>query len=83
MADRQQLPLTGQQHLLVCHEAGRRTEWMATSPPIDSAVALAVPDGASTFASLCASTISARGRCLAASAAKRIISTAPRAKFGA
>ena len=51
--------------------------------PIASAVALAVPDGASIFASLCASTISARGRCFAASAAKRIISTAPSAKFGA
>ena len=42
-----------------------------------------MPDGASFFASLWSSMISARGRCLAASAAKRIISTAPIEKFGA
>ena len=46
-------------------------------------MARAVPDGASFFASLCSSTISARGRYAAASAARRIISTAPIAKFGA
>ena len=62
---------------------GRRTEWIGGSPPIAAAVAFAVPEGASTFVSWWSSTISARGRCAAASAAKRIISTAPRAKFGA
>ena len=62
---------------------GRRTEWIGTSPSIASAVALAVPDGASTFVSWCSSTISARGMCFAASAANRIIRTAPIAKFGA
>ena len=46
-------------------------------------VARAVPDGASRFVSWCSSTISARGRWRAASAANRIISTAPTAKFGA
>ena len=42
-----------------------------------------MPDGASFFASLCSSMISARGMNCAASAEKRIISTAPMAKFGA
>ena len=62
---------------------GSRTEWIGTSPPIASAVAFAVPEGASTFVSWCSSTISARGMCFDASAAKRIMSTAPIAKFGA
>src|SRR5690348_12082673 len=62
---------------------GRRTEWTTVSPPISSAVARAVPDGASFFASLCSSMISARGKNAAASRAKRIISTAPVEKFGA
>ena len=62
---------------------GSRTEWIGGSPPIAAAVAFAVPDGASSFVSWWSSTISARGRCRAASAAKRIISTAPIAKFGA
>ncbi len=62
---------------------GSRTEWIGTSPPIRSAVSFAVPDGASSFAAWCSSTISARSMCAAASAAKRIISTAPIAKFGA
>ena len=63
---------------------GRRTEWMATSPAIRSVVARAVPDGASRFVSACSSsTISARGNDAEASSAKRIISTAPSAKFGA
>ena len=52
-------------------------------PPISSAVAFAVPDGASCFASLWSSTISALRKCAAASRAKRIISTAPIEKFGA
>ena len=62
---------------------GSRTEWMGTSPPILAAVAFAVPDGASSFVSAWSSTISARGSERAASSAKRIISTAPTAKFGA
>src|SRR6266511_4348880 len=62
---------------------GSRTEWIAGSPPSSSAVAFAVPDGASFFASLWSSTISARGINAAASRAKRIIKTAPSAKFGA
>src|SRR5581483_5418665 len=60
-----------------------RTEWIGTSPAIAAAVAFAVPDGASSFVSWWSSTISARSRCRDASAAKRIISTAPIAKFGA
>ena len=44
---------------------------------------LAVPDGASSLRSWCSSMISHSGMCCAASAAKRIISTAPIAKFGA
>ena len=43
----------------------------------------AVPDGASILPSWCSSTISALAMCLEASAAKRIISTALIAKFGA
>ena len=62
---------------------GRRTEWIGTSPPMRAAVALAVPDGASSFVSACSSMISASGNERAASAAKRIIRTAPSAKFGA
>src|SRR5581483_7578713 len=62
---------------------GSRTEWIGTSPAIAAAVAFAVPDGASSFVSWWSSTISARSRCRDASAAKRIISTAPIAKFGA
>src|SRR4051794_22643435 len=62
---------------------GRRTEWIGTSPCIAAAVALAVPDGASSFVAWCSSTISAACRCRDASAANRIISTAPIAKFGA
>ena len=62
---------------------GSRTEWMTGSPPIKPAVARAVPDGASFFASLCSSMISARGKYCAACSAKRIISTAPSEKFGA
>jgi hypothetical protein len=46
-------------------------------------VRAAVPLGASTFWSWWSSMISALAMCLAASAAKRIISTAPIAKFGA
>ena len=48
-----------------------------------SAVAFAVPEGASSLVSACNSTISARGKIVAASSAKRIISAAPTAKFGA
>ena len=48
-----------------------------------SAVAIAVPDGASTFWSWWSSMISAVSKYGAASSAKRIISTAPIAKLGA
>ncbi len=62
---------------------GRRTEWITTPSPMRAAVAFAVPDGASSFVSAWSSTISARGMVFDASSAKRIISTAPSAKFGA
>ncbi len=62
---------------------GRRTEWIGTSPSIRPAVRRAVPEGASSLPSWCSSTISARGMWRDASAAKRIISTAPTAKLGA
>src|SRR4051812_36280505 len=62
---------------------GSRTEWISTSPDIISAVRAAVPDGASSLPSWCSSTISARAITREASAAKRIISTAPMAKLGA
>ena len=66
---------------------GRRTEWIGTSPSISgrisAAVRAAVPLGASSLRSWCSSMISASGCARAASAAKRIISTAPIAKFGA
>ena len=62
---------------------GRRTEWMGTSPSIRAAVRSAVPEGASSLPSWCSSMISALAMCRDASAAKRIISTAPTAKFGA
>ena len=47
------------------------------------AVIIAVPEGASTLASWCSSMTSAVSKNGAASSAKRIISTAPMAKFGA
>ncbi len=47
------------------------------------AVIIAVPDGASALASWCSSMTSAVSKNGAASSAKRIISTAPMAKFGA
>ena len=62
---------------------GRRTEWIGTSPSIISAVRAAVPEGASSLPGWCSSTISARSMIFDASAAKRIISTAPIAKLGA
>src|SRR5215213_8327081 len=62
---------------------GRRTEWIGTSPSISCAVRAAVPEGASSLAGWWYSTISARCMKRDASAAKRIMSTAPRAKFGA
>ena len=46
-------------------------------------VIMAVPDGASALASWCSSITSAVSKNGAASSAKRIISTAPMAKFGA
>src|SRR5581483_2612811 len=48
-----------------------------------SAVRIDVPDGASAFASWCSSMISALSKYGAASSAKRIMRTAPIAKFGA
>ena len=62
---------------------GRRTEWIGTSPSISAAVRAAVPDGASSLAGWWYSMISAPAMSFDASAAKRIISTAPIAKFGA
>src|SRR3954468_14948904 len=62
---------------------GRRTEWIGTSPSISSAVRAAVPDGLSSLAGGWYSMISAPSMCRDASAAKRIISTAPIAKLGA
>src|SRR5581483_6275043 len=62
---------------------GSLTEWIGTSPCMRSAVSLAVPDGASSFAAWCSSTISARSMTRDASSANRIISTAPSAKLGA
>ena len=50
---------------------------------ISCAVRAAVPDGASSLAGWWYSTISAACMCRAASAAKRIIRTAPMAKLGA
>ena len=50
---------------------------------IRSAVCIAVPDGASIFWSWWSSMTSAVSKYGAASSAKRIISTAPIAKFGA
>jgi len=50
---------------------------------IRSAVSMAVPDGASTFWSWWSSMISPVSKYGAASSAKRIMSTAPMAKFGA
>ena len=56
---------------------------VAEAAAIRSAVASEVPEGASTFWSWCSSMISADSKNGAASSAKRIISTAPMAKFGA
>src|SRR5205823_8825132 len=61
---------------------GSRTEWIGGSPGRRSAVARAVPDGASFLPSWWSSTISARGRYSAAASANLVISTAPIAKFG-
>ena len=62
VADRQQLSLAAEDHLLVRDEAGQ-------PDGVDDRVAAdqvggrrAVPDGASFFASLCSSMISARGK---------------------
>ena len=55
----------------------------ADAAAMRSAVCIAVPDGASIFWSWCSSMISAVSKYGAASSAKRIISTAPIAKFGA
>ena len=83
MADRERLPRPAENDLLVGDEPGSLTEWIGTSPPIRSAVAFAVPDGASTFVTGWSSMISADGNDSAAASANRIISTAPSAKFGA
>ena len=53
------------------------------APAMRCTVIMAVPDGASTLASWCSSMTSAVSKYGAASSAKRIISTAPMAKFGA
>ena len=83
MADREDLSRAAEDHLLVRDEAGQPHR-------VDRHVAshagrrrLRRPDGASSFVSAWSSMISACGNERAASAAKRIISTAPSAKFGA
>ena len=84
VADRQQLPLAAEDHLLVRDEA--RAGAPSGSPGRRRSASrsrAAVPDGASFFASLCSSMISARGKYAPPAAAKRIISTAPIEKFGA
>ena len=84
MPDRQRLPRSAEDDLLVRDEAREAgPSGSRGSVPMRSAVAFAVPDGASRFVSAWSSTISARGKTFAASSAKRIISTAPSAKFGA
>ncbi len=98
VADREGLPLGAEDDLLMRHEArqadgvdghaGRRGSPRVSSRPspraeMRSAVASAVPLGASTFVGGCISTISASGIRRAASSAKRIMRTAPIAKFGA
>ena len=60
-----------------------RAPTSATPPAMRCTVIMAVPDGASTLASWCSSITSAVSKYGAASSAKRIISTAPMAKFGA
>ncbi len=67
---------------------GRRSEWIGGGSPlvasaIRRAVCSAVPDGRSSFVDACSSTISQSGTWRAASTARRIISTAVIAKFGA
>src|ERR671932_519861 len=57
---------------------GSRTEWIGTSPPISSAVRLAVPDGASSFAGWWSSMISARCMWRGPPRAKRSLNTPPR-----
>ncbi len=89
VADAQRLTDVAEQHLLVGDQAGqahrvdRRRRRRRSPRPSAAAVRAAVPLGASSLASWCSSMISAFAMCLAASAAKRIISTAPIAKFGA
>ena len=83
MADRQRLTLARQDHLLVGDEPGKphgvdRRRRRRTR----SAVAFAVP-GERPASPRGAARRSRRGASAAASAAKRIISTAPSAKFGA
>ena len=83
MADRERLPRPAEDDLLVGDEPRQPHGVDRRVVPMRAAVAFAVPEGASRFASEWSSTISARGNILAASSANRIISTAPRAKFGA
>src|SRR3954471_21884492 len=62
---------------------GRRTEWIGGSPSMSAAVRAAVPDGLSSLPAWWYSMISAEPMSFDASAAKRIINTAPMAKFAA
>ena len=84
VADRERLAAPAEDHLLVGDEAraaGRVDRHVAAR--FAAAVAIAVPEGASSFVAWWSSTISAAAKWRAASRAKRIISTAPSAKFGA
>ena len=89
VTDRERLTDVAEDHLLVgdepgqAHRVDRRRSGTPPAAAISSAVRFAVPLGASSLASWCSSTISALAMCPAASAAKRIIRTAPIAKFGA
>ena len=83
MPDRERLPRPAEDHRLVRHEPGQPHRVDRHSPLMRAAVAFAVPDGASSFVSWCSSTISAAIEHADASSAKRIMSTAPSAKFGA
>ena len=84
VADRERLARAAQDDLLVRDEPrqAHRVD-RDVRRPCAAAVALAVPDGASIFVSACSSMISAWSNERAASAANRIIRTAPSAKFGA
>ena len=86
---RQRLAEAAEDHLLTGDQARVAARCGSAGPcarrprSISSAVRFAVPEGASSFASWCSSTISQSGMWGAISFAASIISTAPIAKFGA